>query len=158
MFPSQRGLRLWCAYEAHLASEQGKVILIARGPIGNYYLQAVPCLVLATALGAVLGVVTRRLGDARRVDASLAFGLFVVAVLMLGALVHGPQKRRALNLCGAAGSAFMVLSWKAHHFWLPLPTGSELVPRILQHWVIVSALCSFWLAEAGCFHTSSSQG
>ncbi|CAE7889342.1 unnamed protein product, partial [Symbiodinium necroappetens] len=141
--------RLWCAYEAHLASEQGKVILIARRPIGHDYLQAVPCLMVATALGAVIGVVIRNFaGDRIRTDANLTCIILLVAVLLLGALVHGPQKRRAMNLCGVACSASLFFSWKTHHFWLPLPTGCEIVPQIQQHWVIGIALCGFWMAEA----------
>ncbi|CAE7450254.1 unnamed protein product [Symbiodinium sp. CCMP2456] len=140
--------RLWCAYEAHLASEQGKVVLIARRPIGHDFLQAVPMLMVATAFGAVLGIVIRNFTEARdRMGANLATIILLVAVLLLGTLVHGPQKRRAMNLCGVACSACLFFSWLTRHFWLPLPTGSEIVPKILQHWTIAIALCAFWMAE-----------
>ena len=113
---------------------------------------------VATALGAVIGVVIRNFaGDRIRTDANLTCIILLVAVLLLGALVHGPQKRRAMNLCGVACSASLFFSWKTHHFWLPLPTGCEIVPQIQQHWVIGIALCGFWMAEAGCFHMRSSQ-
>ena len=51
--------RLWCAYEAHLASEEGKVVLIARAPYNDRLLAAMPAMAAAAISGILLGIFIR---------------------------------------------------------------------------------------------------
>ena len=70
--------RLWCAYEAYLAQEEGKTILIAKSSNWRDILGALQWMVVAASLGGFLGTIATWLKAGRPfgVPAVSIFGLW----------------------------------------------------------------------------------
>ncbi|CAE7723632.1 unnamed protein product [Symbiodinium sp. CCMP2592] len=101
--------RLWCAYEAYLAQEEGKTILIARASNWPAIHQAMRRMFFAAILGMVLAVLV----DVHDWNAALNLAALCVAAIAaawsIGTEDHNSQV--LVNLVGETTAWFLVLNW-----------------------------------------------
>ena len=102
--------RLWCGYEAYLAQEQGKVILIARASDWKEIWQAMTYMSLA----AIVGILPAWLLDFKEWTDHVNLGLIcvVVATGVCSMATARNMLRLALNLFGGTMSCFLLVHWQ----------------------------------------------
>ena len=131
--------RLWCAYEAYLAQEDGKTILIAKGSHFNAHLHLFLRMAIAAILGASLGTGLSLMNVRSNLEVPALAGLGCVVSLS----IEDDTLRLVLNfIC-------QVLMWVQMTHWVPyfhsdLDGVSKDVMRITRkaYWVLASlALC-----------------
>ncbi|CAL1139553.1 unnamed protein product [Cladocopium goreaui] len=88
--------RLWCAYEAYLAQEEGKTILIAHSSNLHQILAALRGMALAAIFGASVGIVATLL------NLGQTYGVPALACLVVGSslVIHDDVCRRVMHLLG----------------------------------------------------------
>ncbi|CAK9080229.1 unnamed protein product [Durusdinium trenchii] len=104
--------RLWCGYEAYVASEDAKVIRIAAAPLANRMCCSCWMTLLPLSLGFILGA----LANVLHWDLSPQGVVVVSLCAFFSAYFHGPL-RQASNYAGLVATASMELSFD--------PTGKD---------------------------------
>ncbi|CAE7939046.1 unnamed protein product, partial [Symbiodinium necroappetens] len=101
--------RLWCAYEAYLAQEEGKTILIARASNWPAIRQAMLRMFLAAIVGMALAVLV----DVHNWNAALNLAALCVAAIAAAWSIGTENHNRQvfLNLVGETTAWFLVLNW-----------------------------------------------
>ncbi|CAE6966568.1 unnamed protein product [Symbiodinium natans] len=136
--------RLWCAYEAYVASEAGKEILIARASIRQQVLHSLLYLGAAATLGILLGFLARLLlSRLSSVFLILAFG-----AALCSSIIQSDRARMALNCVGEMACGFSIVNWSTVHPWLPLQDLPGLVPIIEQRFIWLVGISLFCMMEA----------
>ena len=94
-----------CAYEAYLAQEEGKTILIAHSSTFPQILRALRWMALAAAVGAAMGIMATFTGLGR------PYGVPALAILVCGCslVVKNDVFRR---VAGASEAAFWILTFR----------------------------------------------
>ncbi|CAE7255923.1 unnamed protein product [Symbiodinium natans] len=101
--------RLWCAYEAYLAQEQGKIILIARASNWRRVCNAMWYMALAAFVGSALAVLLDFQGWTRYVNLGVTC---VAAIAGVGSMVTAKNTLRvALNFIGEVMCWYLVVEW-----------------------------------------------
>ena len=90
--------RLWCAYEAYLAQEEGKTILIAKSSNWRDILGALQWMVVAASLGGFLGTIATLVKAGRPPSQVPAISILVCG--FLGLVVDNDAFRQFMNLLG----------------------------------------------------------
>ena len=101
--------RLWCAYEAYLAQEEGKPILIAKHSKRGPMLRSFAWLGVSSLLGTSLGIMAIFLNW--DVSHQVAWAAGVSAAISLS--IRNQRPRMLLNRLFEAMCCFEVLNWKA---------------------------------------------
>ena len=116
--------RLWCGYEAHLAQEQRKLVLIARPSNGREIGRALCCIFCAAVVGLVLGYVSQLATWTVVLNPA---GLVVAAIAAGWSIAYESNACRiALNLLGQTVCWFLVVNWGPHpHEGSPFPIITE---------------------------------
>ena len=124
--------RLWCAYEAYLAQEEGKTILIAKSSNWRDILGALQWMVVAASLGGFLGTIATLLKAGR------PSGVPAVSILVCGLslVVDNDAFRQFMNLLGQMFSWIQVTH--SRYFFHP---GYKGIPAEVAHAVRVC----YWL-------------
>ena len=130
--------RLWCAYEAYLAQEEGKTILIAKSSNWRDILGALQWMVVAASLGGLLGTI------ATLVKAGRSSGVPAVSILVCGLslVVDNDTFRQVMNLLGQMFSWIQVTH--ARYFFYSRYKG---IPEEVTH---VVHMC-YWLMSSIVF-------
>ena len=130
--------RLWCAYEAYLAQEEGKTILIATSSNWRDILGALQWMVVAASLGGFLGTI------ATLAKAGRPSGVPVISILVCGLslVVDNDAFRQFMNLLGQMFSWIQVTH--SRYFFYSRYKG---IPEEVTHVVHVC----YWLMSSIVF-------
>ncbi|CAE7551065.1 unnamed protein product [Symbiodinium natans] len=108
--------RLWCAYEAYLAQEQDKIILIARASNSKDILNSIWKMLLVAVIGVMLGVAIDVGTKTLPVNLVVVGVAAVAAALSMGS--GRDNLRKWLNLLGQAMCCFLIFDWyTVHGLW-----------------------------------------
>ncbi|CAE7418780.1 unnamed protein product [Symbiodinium sp. CCMP2592] len=141
--------RLWCGYEAYIAHEEGKVILIARPSYSNHIGAA---LISATLVG-LTGMLCGAFLLLRRCELH-PIPLYVIATAAFISInINHYRSRMLLNRMGAFTCGIVFLEWTTVNFdGAQGPYGPSGVPATIlcveQRLLILSAFTFFLLLEA----------
>mmetsp|Transcript_56644 Transcript_56644/g.132363 ORF Transcript_56644/g.132363 Transcript_56644/m.132363 type:complete len:569 (-) Transcript_56644:12-1718(-) len=135
--------RLWCTYEAFLAHDLGKVILIATQSSRPYYRRAARFMLAAVMVGFLLGMFAKCWGFGLQ-DEVILLGILVG---ICSAISDQNLHRIILNCIGEASAWYCFVNWYAHSIWLPLHGFPAGVSLILQRCVILCFASVFCLLE-----------
>ncbi|CAE7421967.1 unnamed protein product [Symbiodinium sp. CCMP2592] len=137
--------RLWCAYEAYVASEAGKVILIAKAS-SRQQLRRALCYVLAAGfLGMLTGMLAHFWPPA--VDLDPVFLTVGIAAAGCSSSMHSDRLRVALNCIGEMACGYLLVNWSTMQSWLPLHCMPPSVPFVVQRFVWLVGASLFCLME-----------
>ncbi|CAJ1373665.1 unnamed protein product [Effrenium voratum] len=134
--------RLWCAYEAYLAQEEGKTILIAHSSNLHQVVRALRWMALAAILGAAVGTCVAN---------HATFSISNLAHLLVGTslVIHNDAFRRVLHLLGAMMCWVHVVRVATHrsvHLF-----GVDEGPHALPSHVSRMLCACYWLMTSGTF-------
>ena len=130
--------RLWCAYEAYLAQEEGKTILIAKSSNWRDILGALQWMLVAASLGSFLGTIA----TVFKVGRSCAVPAVSILVCGLSLVVDNDAFRQFMNLLG------QMFSWiQLTHCTYFFHSRYKGIPEELTHVVHVY----YWLTSSIVF-------
>ena len=127
--------RLWCAYEAYLAQEEGKTILIAKSSNWRDILSALQWMVVAASLGGSLGTIATLVKAGR--PSGLPAVLFLVCGLSL--VVDNDAFRQCMNLLGQMFT-WLQVTHSTHFFYSRYKGIPEEVTHVVHvcYWLMIS--------------------
>ncbi|CAE7428918.1 unnamed protein product [Symbiodinium sp. CCMP2592] len=149
--------RLWCCYEAYLAQEQGKVILIARASNWKEIWQAMTYMSLA----AIVGTLPAWLLDFKEWTDHVNLSLIcvVVATGVCSMATARNMLRLALNLFGGTMSCFLLVHWQGRLgvYSKQAHPARRSIDYFLGHCWIAALAMTFCFLELDRIHSSNAR-
>ena len=131
--------RLWCAYEAYLAQEEGKPILIAKTSKKKHMLLAFAWLLLAAVLGLSIGILAKAMKW--QLSYEVAWAACASGVVALS--IQNNRPRFFLHLLFESLCFFELINWKAMRrsvSYLPMLPEEYHVIKGMLFWVMAATM------------------
>ena len=132
------GSQLRCAYEAYLAQEEGKTILIAHSSNLQQICGALCWMLVAAIVGGATGIAIRFLEVKMEYRTGEKQGMpgYVSVLFCLGILVNGNVLRRVIHLLGVALVAFHYAAGLTDFWSFPKLAKVPYAVGLICHWLV----------------------